>query len=310
MDTIQIEITNACVLQCSNCTRLVGHSRHPFYMDVDFFKKAVDSLKNFPKMIGVMGGEPLLHPRFEEISLYLHSKVPKERCGLWSTFPKSKKHYAPLIAEVYGNVLLNDHTTEGLNHAPVLVSGKECIRDDFLMWYHIEHCWIQNSWSASITPKGAFFCEVAAAFDMVFNSSGGWPVELDWWKKTPKDYTEQMERFCVNCGVPYPLRERGDSDGIDDMSYGNFKKLKELESPKIKKGRYHLYVEGLLTRNPRYNGFRHGYDYFNQIAAKYGMYLKKNKNGYLQPLLQASEQTAVKSLTDSATDIGCRICNR
>jgi len=135
MDTIQIEITNACVLQCSNCTRLIGHS---------------------------------------------------------------KKQYAPLIAEVYGNVLLNDHTLEELYHAPILVAGKDCIHDNFVMWYHIDHCWIQNCWSASITPKGAFFFEVAASFDAVFDGDGGWPVQLDWWKKTPKDYTEQMERFCVN----------------------------------------------------------------------------------------------------------------
>ena len=157
MDTIQIEITNACVLKCSNCTRLVGHSTKPFYIDFEFFKTAVDSLKNFPKMVGIMGGEPLLHPQFKEISLFLHSKVPRERCGLWSTFPPGKKHYAPLITEVYGNVLLNDHTLDNIFHAPVLVSGKECIRDDFSMWYYIDHCWIQNNWSASITPKGAFF---------------------------------------------------------------------------------------------------------------------------------------------------------
>ena len=286
MDTIQIEITNACVKQCANCTRLVGHSRKPFFMEMEFFKKSVDSLVNFPKMIGIMGGEPLLHPDFEEMSTYLHSKFPRERCGLWSTFPKSKKHYAALIAEVYGNVLLNDHTLDGIFHAPVLISGKECIRDEFAMWYYIDHCWIQNSWSASITPKGAFFCEVAAAFDMVLDGPGGWPVVLDWWKKTPKDYTEQMERFCLNCGVPYPLHGRLDSDGIDDISYGNFKKLKTLGSPKIAQGRYHLYSEGLCTKKVPYNHFRKGFDYFNGIAAKYGMYLKKNNNGYLQPVLK------------------------
>lgn len=286
MDTIQIEITNACVLQCANCTRLVGHSKKPFFMEMDFFVNAVDSLSNFPKMIGIMGGEPLLHPHFEEMSFYLHSKVPKERCGLWSTFPKSKKHYAPLIEKVYGNVLLNDHTLDGLFHTPILVSGKECIRDDFAMWYYIDHCWIQNSWSASITPKGAFFCEVAAAMDMVFKDDGGWPIVQDWWKKTPKDYTEQMERFCVRCSVPYPLKGRLDTDHIDDISYKNYKELKALGSPKIEKGRYHLYTEGLLTQNVEYNNFRQGYDYFNQIAAKYGMHLKKNNNGYLQPVLK------------------------
>jgi hypothetical protein len=285
MDTIQIEITNACVKQCSNCTRLVGHSQTPFFMDMECFKNAVDSLQNFPKMVGIMGGEPLLHPQFEEMSLYLQSKVPKERCGLWSTLPSAKKKHAELIVAVYGNVLLNDHTLEGIYHSPVLVSGDEGFSDKFKMWYYIHHCWLQNSWSASITPKGAFFCEVAAAFDMVFNGQGAWPVAPDWWKKTPKDYVHQMEQYCVNCGVPYPLEGRLDTDGVDDVSYGSLRKLIQIGSPKIKKGRYQIYTKGLMERPYPYNQFRKGFDYFNQIAAKYDMGLRPNKLGYLEPYL-------------------------
>ena len=48
-----------------------------------------------------------------------------------------------------------------------------------------DKCWIQNLWSASITPKGAFFCEVAAAMDMTLNGPGGWPIEPGWWKRKP-----------------------------------------------------------------------------------------------------------------------------
>ncbi len=82
MDVIQIEITNACVHQCANCTRLVGHAKKPFFMEMDFFKNAVDSLVDYPKMVGIMGGEPLLHPQFPEMAAYLKSKMPdKLRCG-------------------------------------------------------------------------------------------------------------------------------------------------------------------------------------------------------------------------------------
>ena len=66
MDTIQLEITNACPNRCGNCTRFVGHHPKPFFMDFEFFKKAVDSMVTYPKMTGIMGGEPLLHPDFEK----------------------------------------------------------------------------------------------------------------------------------------------------------------------------------------------------------------------------------------------------
>ena len=127
---------------------------------------------------------------------------------------------------------------------------------------------------------------MAVAFDAVFNGEGGWPVQFDWWKKTPKDYTEQMERFCVNCGVPYPLKGRLDSDGIDAISCTNLKKLKDIGSPKIKKGDYLIYNGGILKKRQPYNNFRGEFDYFNRIAAKYDMYLKQNQTGYLQPFLK------------------------
>ena len=68
---IQIEITNACMHKCSNCTRFCGHHKKPFFMDFKDFQKAVDSLKDFSGVVGVMGGEPTLHPRFKEIVKYI-----------------------------------------------------------------------------------------------------------------------------------------------------------------------------------------------------------------------------------------------
>ena len=239
MDVIQIEITNACVHQCANCTRLVGHAKKPFFMEIDFFKKAVDSLIDYPKMIGIMGCEPLLHPQFPEMAAYLKSKVPdKMRCGLWSTLPKGKEEYGQIIADVFGNVLLNDHTLGNLYHSPVLVAAKDVVADEFQMWYLIDKCWVQNCWSASINPKGAFFCEVAAAHDVVFEGPGGWHVSPDWWEKTPKDYVEQMKQYCVNCSAALPLHARIDTDEIDDISKGNLERLIKVGSPKIKKGKY------------------------------------------------------------------------
>lgn len=51
MRTIQIDITNACTHQCSNCTRFCGHHRKPFFMDLETFQRAVDSLADFPRYI-------------------------------------------------------------------------------------------------------------------------------------------------------------------------------------------------------------------------------------------------------------------
>ena len=75
MRTIQIDITNACIHQCSNCTRMCGHHKKNFFMDWNTFKAAVDSLKGYEGTIGIMGGEPTLHPEFERFVRYLGDNI-------------------------------------------------------------------------------------------------------------------------------------------------------------------------------------------------------------------------------------------
>ncbi|MFH1075686.1 MAG: radical SAM protein, partial [Pseudomonadota bacterium] len=58
MPVIHVEVTNACSLKCSNCTRFVGHHKEPFFMDINTVAKAITSLGGFPGQIGMMGGEP------------------------------------------------------------------------------------------------------------------------------------------------------------------------------------------------------------------------------------------------------------
>ena len=241
MKIIQIDITNACVNRCSNCTRLIGHHRKPFFMEFDFFRKAVDSLVDFPGMVGMIGGEPLLHPRFAEMAAYLKERITDPtRRGLWSTVPEGTGHGA-LIKEVFGNLFLNDHSVDAIMHQPVLVAAREAEPDPERMWNLIDACWVQTTWSASITPKGAFFCEVAAAFDMLFDGPGGWPVEPGWWRREPHQFGDQKERWCPRCGCAIPLPRRVSTEELDDVSASNLQELTRIDSPKVRKGRVALY---------------------------------------------------------------------
>ena len=79
MTIIQIEVTNACWLKCSNCTRHVGHHKNPFFMELDYIEKAIDSLEGFEGNIGIMGGEPTLHPKFDEICKLVQKKIPRRK---------------------------------------------------------------------------------------------------------------------------------------------------------------------------------------------------------------------------------------
>ena len=275
MWAIQIEITNACVFSCSNCTRFCGHHKKPFFMDWETFVRAVDSLKDFDKIIGIMGGEPTLHPQFERFIEYLSEqyrprlepdilKMPikssefaekvrvnqhghydrimengnTKRLGLWSTMPHQYYRNYERIQVIFGQQMLNDHHNDSI-HQPLLVSRKDLgISNE--EWIPLrDNCWIQNQWSASITPKGAFFCEVAAALDMLFKGPGGWPIEQGWWKREPKDFKDQLH-WCEICGGPLFKEGRLASEGIDDVSQILSKKLEGIGSPKIEKKRVNI----------------------------------------------------------------------
>src|ERR1017187_3232674 len=199
MDTIQIELTSACVLKCSNCTRFCGTHAVPFFMEPELFRQAIDSLVGFTEgtrgMVGLMGGEPLLHPDFGEFCEYAAARIPRHKLGLWSTFPDAPKYkgYREIICKTFGNILLNDHSRSDILHAPVLMAAEDFFDNDADLFNATEHCWIQESWSAAINPKGAFFCEVAASLSDLFDGPEGWPVEPGWWKRTTKDFAAQRD---------------------------------------------------------------------------------------------------------------------
>jgi hypothetical protein len=290
MDTVQIEITNVCPCSCSNCTRFCGHHKHGFFMTEEQFDQALASMKNFPQMVGIMGGEPLIHPLFESFCKKAKEAFPKEQLGLWTSFPKGFERYREIIVETFGNIFLNDHHLPVIYHHPLLVAADEVMSNEAEMYYLIDRCWIQNSWSASITPRGAFFCEVAAAWAELLNDGYGWPVEPGWWWRTPKDFTSQIERYCHRCGGAMPLKRRLSTEGIDDISVNNLRLLESVGSRKVKAGKYKVHDCTTVRWKDQEPMAAYKDEHFrNEIAARYGMFLVLNSKGFQVPYLTTKD---------------------
>ena len=288
MDTIQIEVTNQCHNRCSNCTRVIGHHPSPYFMEFEQFKMAVKSMREYPHMTGIMGGEPLLHPEFERFCEYLRSEIPRAKCGLWTCFPKGKEHYREIIVKTFGNIFLNDQTRDDILHSPVLVASEEMRCSDAAKWYYIDKCWVQNAWSASINPKGAFFCEIAASLAMLFGGDDhkGWEVEPGWWNKIPKDFVAQMEKYCRKCGAAMPLKKRESSNGKDDISPKMYEMLKDI-SPKLKKGDYVINDTLDCVPDNRQMASYKDREYRTNIADRYGIFILNNRLGFNEPFLKS-----------------------
>ena len=287
---LMIDITNACHLHCSNCTRLLDHARQRYFMTPECYEKAIISIKDFPyesepaqegrrNMIGMIGGEPLLHPQFPELAELFIKHVPDVHFrGLWTSLPWDKyvhPKYGPALPHVVR--LIGDHrgliggTSDpakkrgwlnwnmhldqmNVYHQPLLVASKDVVPDEQERWELIENCWLQQKWSSTITPKGFFFCEVAGHMDMVFNGPGGFPLEPSVWKgdlyferdenniPRPKGkFAKQVKNACENCGACVPMQGRRDWDETDDVSQSNLDRLVQIDSPRIKRGDFVLH---------------------------------------------------------------------
>lgn len=264
MKIIMIDITNACSHLCSNCTRFCGNHKKPYFMDFEIFKKAVDSLVDAPPIIGIIGGEPTLHPDFDRMMRYYRDAIPEKKRfspltipvkdskilqhrirymrgkkrGLFSSFgPGYRKNYE-LIQDTFSYQSVNDHSVVN-NHQAILATRKELGFNDEEWLKLRDNCWIQNLWSATVTPKGAFFCEIAAHLDMLFNGPGGWPIEPGWWKRTPNDFKEQLN-WCEFCSVALPMPTIPANDQRDIVTPAMLEKLKAVGSPRVEAGRYIL----------------------------------------------------------------------
>jgi organic radical activating enzyme len=242
MHIICIDITNKCDLACSNCTRLLENQDAFWDMSLENFREAVRSLSDFPGTIAVIGGNPAMHRDFEGICKILVEEIPqKERRGLWTN--NVFKH-AELVKEVFGGFNLNPHgDARGIKslepirelkignyyeghsmHSPLLTAVKDIFPENE-MWDRISNCDINQEWSASIVQnKGqlrAYFCEVAAAFDLARGTDNGIPVTPGWWRKGIRDFSNQVKHFCPGCGVPARLKGHKDCEETDTYTKTN-----------------------------------------------------------------------------------------
>ena len=171
MKTIQIDITNACPNKCGNCTRFCGWHEKTFFMDFDTFKKAVDSLDGYDGMVGIMGGQPTLHPQFDKFVDYLiskkqetkniyelispeddfnyyinssHSDILSKR-GLWSCCGDKYYENFEKINKTFRYQCLNDHYNPS-QHQALLVARKDLGITDSLFEKLRDKCWINNLW--------------------------------------------------------------------------------------------------------------------------------------------------------------------
>ena len=323
---IQIDVTNACTHRCSNCTRFCGFHKKPYFMDIAYFYKAVNTLIDRDGIIGVMGGEPTLHPQFEEMCTYLRNNLPKDRlpnkelykyptpnyietvnrqrilCSRIGSFGGEEQFY-PFGAGLWTSItplywknlenILEVFSVQLLNthdsisyHQPILLSRKALGIGDD-EWIKLrENCWLNHRWSGSVNPKGIFFCEVAGTLDMLFNGPGGHRLEEGWWKKPIEAYEDQFH-WCEMCGLALMTPSRNANDEVTDISEDILARLRSIESVDLDRNKINMVkIEAGKVTNIQHDKY-HGGDYLTNSKDRH---IPLNVNRIVNIILTSDKQ--------------------
>lgn len=211
---LQIHITRACDLSCFHCTQGSNLGGKPVMMSLENFEQACASLKGYFGVVGIFGGNPVMHPQFAEICKIMRKYIPYEQRGLWCNHPRGKGDVCRITFNpAYSN--LNVHLSreahdefcsswpeakrfvKGLDpswpeakgkspeivgdsrHGPPFVALKDVIADEEERWNLIKNCDVNKYWSSMLCQvKGqlrAFFCELAGAQAMLHENDEGYP---------------------------------------------------------------------------------------------------------------------------------------
>lgn len=234
---IQIHITRACDLACPSCTQGSNLGGKPTVMTLENFEIATKSLRDYYGVVGIFGGNPTLHPRFQELCDIFEQNIPFEQRGLWSNNLNGhgklcRRIFNPTVSNlnVHANPLKYEEMKRdwpecapiGLRpsrHSPPFVAMKDLDIPLEKQEQLIESCDINQLWSAMICQfRGelrAFFCELAAAQSMLHENDPEYPdtgllVHDEWWKLPIGAFRHQIQKHCFECGIP--LRGIGDFD--------------------------------------------------------------------------------------------------
>jgi hypothetical protein len=257
---MQIHLTRACDLACSNCTQGSQFAGRASYITLENFELACQSMEGYFGLIGIFGGNPAMHPKFIDICAILRNYFPKEKCGVWSNNPVSmsnaramRETFSPAHSNLNCHMSVEayhkfkdfwpesrpfGHDRDSL-HSPVHGDLALQVPDASDRWKLISECDINKHWSAMICQfrdeLRGFFCEVAGGQAMINQFDPSYPdtgmvVTPGWWKAPMQvePFRNQVAYHCQRCLVP--LRGKGDlahtddrTTVVDDGSYSHLK---------------------------------------------------------------------------------------
>jgi hypothetical protein len=244
-----IEIISYCgreCVYCSRCDRHLDESRK-WFISADDFSDRLKAYKDWPTRIGLMGGEPLLHPKLDELCRVVREQ--RKRPILFTSLDPSKSKWNDELIRSKIRVEYHAHNIKqeaSFWHQPLTIAIKDAIPNPELRAAMIDDCWLQRYWCPTISRNGAYFCEVAGAIAQLMGVKG-WPLYKEdgtpWWNRVPEEFGYQLD-LCQYCGMAIPMHRQKMLDRTQKISPSFLALLNENNLPT---GKYELFEDEITV---------------------------------------------------------------
>ncbi len=198
---IELDLTTRCSLACYNCCRNIRQAPSSEFMTTDqiqrFVNESIESGWRW-RDIKLMGGEPTLHPHFNDVLDVLYSyKQANPECkfrlitnGHGERVRRVLSSLPEWVTVVDSNKSSEEHRFRSGNVAPIDLAkfkGSDYSRGCFL----VEYC------GMALTRYGYYSCGSGGAVDRVFGLDIGIKSISS---LTPAALKDQMRQLCKYCG--------------------------------------------------------------------------------------------------------------
>jgi len=207
---IIIPITNVCNLSCGGCNQLCGNypKKSLWFIELDELKKNINIVANNTnkKRIGLFGGEPTLHPKFNEV-LELCYEFKELEFLVYTNGRAEVKDHKNIKYNISPKChpLIGEQVRSNIKHFPTLVAAIDILKSEDKNFYWEKakkDCNMWNNCGAIIYRDRAYFCEIAGAMDQLFEEQHGWEIEegVNPFVRTDQEIKKQASHYCYRCG--------------------------------------------------------------------------------------------------------------
>lgn len=209
---VHIFVTNVCNLSCGGCHQMCGNipKEKLFFASVEDIEWMICHLLEnslIKRRICIFGGEPTLHPKFNQILEVMRSKPCEFSVFTNGRMGRHASRSEQWFLEDDGNITyyVDKKNDDRKQFVQTWNSPKDHYKINDNGWYFElakKNCFIWRHCRSIVFNRLAYACVNFPTMDILTGENHGWKMVEgeDVFARTPEEIDEQAKHYCYRCG--------------------------------------------------------------------------------------------------------------